>query len=905
MRVENTFCMGKRLSAAFSNTNCIDPVTGAITTGTSADSSTGYMDMSGKKCCLVRMAGGITIPDGSSLTAFFYDSEKNLTGSQTIGSDGMGGSLGGSFTYVAFSLSGTELSGTVDDCFDMFYICHPHYKDLYKKYKKESGEELFRISLDGKVSFFREDFDFIKDSLIDEQLLLDVYQTVDGATSLYVSTMFLKTSCTLNLFARSAETKLKANDPYDTILGAYDNKYDLIKLKTPTTAYKFLKRAVYQAYVMGSNVVTNCMGATCWDEEVEPVSSLPDLANKYHFSLGSAVGEVTINEPTANTPINAVYNASYNDPVWNSVHEWTNGGVTETVTTSIRFVKMASVGSPSPYPPDTQNWYTISGNYVEVVSPQFTLLYDVYRVDLYLVNEGGTDTLLYSTAAYYALDPYEGFLLGLHSDLKDAVGGLPMLSQIQGNTPSMFYLDSKVVYRYELGRIVCDSTKLITNDGRLIYPMSYDDFASLGKNFRKVIPYAPVRYGNHTDSTLVILANGLLSDEPTAYGKNDFGQYFMAPLITSDGENHWAVPLSKTTWVNVSHWLAFNEDRYETYISQLYKEVQHTDAYDLHTVIQRLLKEIGSGVTFSNTAEYSRFFYDPDLSFLFAERGIRRLVLDPKSNVLTATYSEAAKKAEISLKQVMTMLKQVFKVYWFIDGQKRLHLEHISYFKSGGTYGTPQAALDLTASTDAHSKKNAIYAQSSVSYDTSELVQRYEFEWGDAVTDAMGQGMSMDMKSPYAKDGSTETVTISNFNPDLDYMLFSPNEFNKDGFALLSVVNSDNTVPVDSLTIRDGTQTISRKCYVNNVATSLIVNRWLYAYDASALHFSWSIDYDNTLSCYGYKQFKKQTVRVQTESDPDPYGLADTGAHFEPGRIGSISVNITTRMTDISVDFEP
>ena len=94
------------------------------------------MDMSGKKCCLVRMAGGLTIPDGSSLTAFFYDSEKNLTGSQTIGSDGMGGSLGGSFTYVAFSLSGTELSETVDDCFDMFYICHPHYKDLYKKYKK-------------------------------------------------------------------------------------------------------------------------------------------------------------------------------------------------------------------------------------------------------------------------------------------------------------------------------------------------------------------------------------------------------------------------------------------------------------------------------------------------------------------------------------------------------------------------------------------------------------------------------------------------------------------------------------------------------------------------------------------------------------------------------------------------
>lgn len=905
MRVENTFCMGKRLGADFSNTNCIDPVTGAITTGTSADSSTGYIGMSGKKCCLVRMAGGLTIPDGSSLTAFFYDSEKNLTGSQTIGSDGTGGGLSGSFTYVAFSLSGTELSRTIDNCFDMFYICHPHYKNLYKKYKKESGEELFRISLDGKVSFFREDFDFINDAWIDEQLLLDVYQTVDGVTSLYVSTMFLKTNCTLNLFARSAETKLKANDPYDVILGAYDNKYDLIRLKTPTTTYKFLKRAVYQAYVLGTNVVTNCMGATCWDEEVEPVSSLPDMANKYHFSLGNATGEVTINEPTANTPINAVYNASYNVGTWDSTHEWTNGGVTETVTTSIRFVKMGSIGNVSPYPYGTRYWYTISGNYVEVVGTSDTLLYDVYRIDLYLVNGGGTDTLLYSTATYYARDPSEGFLLGMHSDLKDALGGLPMLSQIQGNTPSRFYLDSKVTYRYELGRIVCDSTKLVTNDGRPIYPMAYDDFASLGKNFRKVIPYAPVRYGDHTDSTLVISADGMLSNEPTAYGKNDYGQYFRAPLIASDGENHWAVPLSKTTWVNVSHWLAFNEDRYETYISQLYEEVQHTDAYDLHTVIQRLLTEIGSDVTFSNTAEYSRFFYDPDLSFLFAVKGAHRLVLEPKSNVLTATYSEAAKKAEISLKQVMTMLKQVFKVYWFIDNQKRLHLEHISYFKSGGTYGTPQAALNLTARTDAHNKKNAIYAQSSISYDTSELVQRYEFEWGDAVTDAMGQGMTMDMKSLYAKDGSTETITISNFNPDLDYMLFSPNEFNKEGFALLGVYNENNTVPVYSFYMRDGTQSIRRTCYVNNEWVSLIGKSWLYTYDASALDFTCSFDYGYTRRCFGYKQFKKQTVRVQTLSDPDPYGLVETDAHFQPGRVGSLSVDISTRMTDISVEFEP
>ena len=76
-------------------------------------------------------------------------------------------------------------------------------------------------------------------------------------------------------------------------------------------------------------------------------------------------------------------------------------------------------------------------------------------------------------------------------------------------------------------------------------------------------------------------------------------------------------------------------------------------------------------------------------------------------------------------------------------------------------------------------------------------------------------------------------------------------------------------------------------------------------YDASSLHIAWSFDYGDTSLCLGYKQFKKQTVRTQTESDPDPYGLVGTDAHYAPGRVGSLSVDISTRMTDISIDFEP
>lgn len=901
MRVTNYFVLGKRLDVTFSNDISIDPETGAVTSVSGDDSCTDFISLDRPSCC-IKIGDHIEFPEEATVFAYLYDMSKNLIASEEVSNGSRIGGPGTSFMYVVFRLVDTTYSGTIDGMLDMFRPCNPHYKDLSKKYKKESGEEFFRVTLDGKVAFFREDFDFINDSWINEQLLLNVYQTVDGVTSLYVEAQFLKTNCTLDLFARSAEVKPSSNDQYTEILQAYDNKYDLIKLKTPTTSYRFNKRAVYQVYVAGSNKVANFTGSTTWEEEVDAISDINVLQNTYHFAVGPSYEEVTINEAGANSPINGVYQASKYSPIWNCTHDYEEDGEVVTVTTSIVFVKRYSAGSASPFPPDTQNWYTVSGEYIVLVTSSYLLLYDLYEIQLWS-GPNGTGTLLYSTTMTFAVKPSEGFLLGLHNDWTAEVPGLPFIAQQTGLTPSSFYLN-QIAFRIEMGRIVCDTNKLLAPDGRLIWPLAYDDFASLGRNFKKCIPYAATDYENATDDTLIISTTGTLSDTPTAYGANDFGRYFQAPLISTDTESHYAVPMSKSTWVNESHWIAFHESKYEEYIERLYREVKHNDAYDLHTVIKSLLKEMGSNVTFDNTEEYSRFFYGtPGINI---PGNALRVVIEPKSNILTATYDQASQKAEITFKQLMTMLKQVYKVYWFIDGNGRLRLEHIRFFEWGGSYeryGEP--GLDLTVPKDMYNRKSVIYAQSSVSYDNADLVQRYEFNWGEEVLDVMGQGLVIDMKSKYAKEGTTDTISISNFNPDLDYMLFSPSAFNKDGFALMVVQNESNVVPIYEMHIQDGTQQAMRKVYVNNGAASMLHNLWQYTYDMSAYRYTSNMDDGTEGGAFGHKQFKKQTVRVQTASDPDVFGSVLTTAHEDPGRIDSMSVNISTRMTDISLNFEP
>lgn len=107
-------------------------------------------------------------------------------------------------------------------------------------------------------------------------------------------------------------------------------------------------------------------------------------------------------------------------------------------------------------------------------------------------------------------------------------------------------------------------------------------------------------------------------------------------------------------------------------------------------------------VKFEATAEYSRFFYEGDTSTPIIPFDGSRIgyvpFIAPKSNVLKGNYDQAAQKAEITFEQVMNMLRDCFRCYWYIDSNNHLRIEHISYFMKGLSYTSPNIQLDLTKS---------------------------------------------------------------------------------------------------------------------------------------------------------------------------------------------------------------
>ena len=128
--------------------------------------------------------------------------------------------------------------------------------------------------------------------------------------------------------------------------------------------------------------------------------------------------------------------------------------------------------------------------------------------------------------------------------------------------------------------------------------------------------------------------------------------------------------------------------------------------------------------------------------------------MTPKSNVLKSNYDQAARKAEITFKEVMELLRDCFRCYWFVDTQNRFRVEHISFFMNGFALSAPSPQLDLLTKKDRFNKKNVLYGQINYSYDT-DLPARYEFSWADNSTTLFGQGQYLNINDEYVKGKKT------------------------------------------------------------------------------------------------------------------------------------------------------
>ena len=428
-------------------------------------------------------------------------------------------------------------------------------------------------------------------------------------------------------------------------------------------------------------------------------------------------------------------------------------------------------------------------------------------------------------------------------------------------------------------RYLCDVEKI---DDLNTYPLPADDIVDNNRNYRRVIGYA---------IDVAFISNNF-SDTPTEWGLADSGKYFEPPYSIY-GQTFY--PIARSTWRYASLWFGFylmdwilEEKARKAYTLR--------DAFTLSSCINVLLKEFAPRVTHEATPEYSQFLYNKNNPI--SGRSFK-LLISQKSNIINGEYKTPARKAPITLQQIMTMLRDIYKCYWYIENGK-FKIEQVSWFRNGGSYGyNPIIDYDLTQLENVRNGKKLAFATSEYSFDKVDMPERYQFEWMDDVTTPF-EGLPIEITSKYVTAGKIEEINISNFTSDIDLMLLNPGAISSDGFALFAAVTPSGGGQLELPFIR---QTVDNVEYYlqNGYLAFCNIQPTYWVYDMPARNFK--INNSPYYAMEGLERKKKQTLNFPAgTTDPNPMQLVKT--YIGNGQVDKLSVNLCSRNIKATLKYD-
>ena len=419
--------------------------------------------------------------------------------------------------------------------------------------------------------------------------------------------------------------------------------------------------------------------------------------------------------------------------------------------------------------------------------------------------------------------------------------------------------------------------RLVTDNSVGTYEITQEDVVANNRNYHYCLPFTSFQLTQSLRTSV----------EPTQWGRNDLGQYFLPP----DDINQW-YPVGRSQWVNTSLWVQYTSAMV-TLERQQRKAFTLKDAFPVWSVLQVLLGSVAQGVTHEGTTAYSEFLYG-------SAKGIidtTRLFLAPKSNVIVGEYQEPAMKASVTLGEVLAMLRKVYGCYWFVDGQNRLRIEHIRWFKNGGAYtGDRVIGIDLTEALNVRNGKAWAFDTSEVKFNKEDMPERYQYEWMDDSTEVFN-GKPVNVLSTFVHEGKVEEVTVSGYTSDVDYMLLAPEMCSKDGFALLAAeaVSGGYAVPIIST---------SFGIFSLDVQNYYLSMRYLVPAFLTDDMPSWDIEVNGQqVRAAGIQRNRQQTINIPVgNTDPDMLQLVRT--YIGDGEWGRTEINLSSRMAKTQLNYD-
>lgn len=757
--------------------------------------------------------------------------------------------------------------------------------DFVKNIEKQTDSEFFIESLSGKFTLVGVDFDYINSQAFDTEFLLMVSYWNGTSFDEYANAKFYKTDCKFNDNDKVATVKLSSQSEYDSLLENQNHEYDLIKLTPEKRTLEYDKRPLLQIYIPGATTIGCFLAGNSWEQEV--ISSISDenaLIKDYYFSLSN---EFDFYDLTTYAGDATAYEGLYQK---DTDYTWLLSSRTLIFENNKSAVLTLQFGTNDKTTSDIGSlWKDSNGNLWQLASiapfEVVAFLHDNLlpsAVDVLTHEARATNT---SDINYTTKQDEHLYLFKLKNDLNEVL----FVSSVSYNLLSSFPNEiplSPVPNTVASGSLYAKNIKTNVYSR---YILDKDNLAGVPTEY---IPIGDIVENNRNYSRVIgvvlnsVTAGITTTPTPTEYGLAPNNEYYTPP----DFPGPKMYPISRNSWNELSFWFFFIETL-ESIEEDGRVTISTNDASPISSVISVLLSEIAPGITHEATIDYSQFLYGVNP----ISGRTSTLLITQKTNVLNGSYDKPAQKAPIKFSELMAMLRDVYRCYYFIaDG--KLRIEHIDYFRNGGSYsGTPLLNADLTILKD-RNKYPWATSTSEYEFDKENLPSRYEFKWMDEVTDGF-EGSPIVVKSNYVDKSKLEEVNISSFNSDIDYMLLNPSEINNDGFALFDAVEDEGVLKLTYARNSVGNADyLMQNGYLS--FTSLLDIFYIYDLPASDVYIN-----GVQSNIGGLKKSKKQTVKYPSINDPDPQKLVRTS--LGDGQIEKISVNLASRMNTITLMYEP
>ena len=489
----------------------------------------------------------------------FYDSNKKIIGGW--GSDPTATNtefdIPSNAAYIRFNVSKSQYAngtawlrlGTLDAPNVLQgQTVHPIYKDdLAKEYELETNQRFYRAKLSGKITFVRDDYDYINNQSFDNEFLYCIEKSDDGGRTWfqYFQGKFMKTDCTFTDYDKKVVVQPDAIDDYNDVLAGLEKEYNLITLAPTIQRITINKRPLIQIYVPGDSVVSCFLGGTNWEQDANATTDQNALVQTYHFALCNILKEIQITSNGSPAVISGLY------------------------TGRMATGASADVFKGKLYPELNVNYYI----YISQQRINGGLPFGIAVVE---IRKQSDDTVMFRYQKV-TQEPFDT----LEFDLTAVEGS--------GATGTM-HADMKSYNIY--ARYLCDVEKI---DDLNTYPLPADDIVDNNRNYRRAIGYA---------IDVAFISNNF-SDTPTEWGLADNGKYF-APPYSIFGQTFY--PIARSTWRYASLWFGFYLMDW-ILEEKARKEYTLRDAFPVASCISVLLNQIAPGITHEATAEYSRFLY--------------------------------------------------------------------------------------------------------------------------------------------------------------------------------------------------------------------------------------------------------------------------------------------------------